>query len=720
MSAYRFDLADGPYSVILHFAEIYFNSPNSRIFDVVVEDTLVLKDYDIYLEAGSFVASSKAFQTTVTDGRLDIEFSATVDAAKISAIEIYTVAAGPLLSVTPATLEFGSQAISQNIIIKNIGGDTLNWSAVEKPDESWITNLTPSSGTLTASQCDTIAVIIDRTGLADGFYTGNVNVVSNAGNQNVAVNMSVSSIPTFTQRVNCGSNVNYIDGNNNTWLADQAYSPGSWGYVGGNIFITPDQIANTGDDPLYQSERWFESLSYRFDVPNGLYLVILHFAEIYYNSPGIRVFDVSLEGNPVIKNYDIYAEQGHDVAVTKNFQVNVADNRLDVDFTSSRDAAKISAIEVISMSNEPVLAVNPTTLDFGSAIATMNFTITNNGGDTLSWTAKDMQSQPWLISIVPDSGSLVGGATATVAVSVDRTGLADGSYTTTISVMSNGGSQDVIVNMSVSSTPLYSQRVNCGSSTSYTDVNQNSWDADQPYSSNSWGYIGGNVYATAHPIDNTNDDQLFQTERWGLGGYQFDVANGEYEVTLLFAEIYLSSPGTRVFSVEIEGVVVLVDYDIFAEVGHDFAVSKTYVVTVTDNQLNINFVSSIEDPKISAIQVIESNQPGMENRSGNIASLNYQPDKPGSFQLHQNYPNPFNPTTNISFEIPRNCYVKLIIYNGTGQVVRELIDDNFNAGIHLIGWDAVDKLGQQVRSGIYFAVLQAGEYRQMIRMTLLK
>lgn len=77
------------------------------------------------------------------------------------------------------------------------------------------------------------------------------------------------------------------------------------------------------------------------------------------------------------------------------------------------------------------------------------------------------------------------------------------------------------------------------------------------------------------------------------------------------------------------------------------------------------------------------------------------------FALNQNYPNPFNPTTTISYTIPRSGGVVLQIFNGLGQKVRTLVNDNQNAGTHNVLWNGTDDYGNQVSSGVYVYFLQA-------------
>ncbi len=75
MYDYRCDgLPNGTYTVELNFAELTNNKPNKRVFDVIIEDNLVLPSLDINFAAGNFAALNKTFTVTVTDGVLDIRF----------------------------------------------------------------------------------------------------------------------------------------------------------------------------------------------------------------------------------------------------------------------------------------------------------------------------------------------------------------------------------------------------------------------------------------------------------------------------------------------------------------------------------------------------------------------------------------------------------------------------------------------------------------------
>ena len=88
---------------------------------------------------------------------------------------------------------------------------------------------------------------------------------------------------------------------------------------------------------------------------------------------------------------------------------------------------------------------------------------------------------------------------------------------------------------------------------------------------------------------------------------------------------------------------------------------------------------------------------------------------PGKFVLFPNYPNPFNPTTTIRYGLPHAAQVRLVVYNILGQRVATLVNRRQKAGYHSVVFDA-----SALSSGIYFYELQAGSFRQIRKMVLMK
>ncbi len=88
--------------------------------------------------------------------------------------------------------------------------------------------------------------------------------------------------------------------------------------------------------------------------------------------------------------------------------------------------------------------------------------------------------------------------------------------------------------------------------------------------------------------------------------------------------------------------------------------------------------------------------------------------------LGQNSPNPFNPSTTISFTLPANERVTIVVYDASGRMVRTLVDANRDFGTHEVAWDGRDDEGAVVGSGVYFYRLTAGKHSESKKMVLLK
>ena len=80
---------------------------------------------------------------------------------------------------------------------------------------------------------------------------------------------------------------------------------------------------------------------------------------------------------------------------------------------------------------------------------------------------------------------------------------------------------------------------------------------------------------------------------------------------------------------------------------------------------------------------------------------------PSTFEVQQNYPNPFNSSTIIRFQIPEASTVRIKIFNMMGQDIVTLVDRKINAGNHYVSWDAKDRSGKLVSSGVYFCHVEA-------------
>jgi beta-galactosidase len=172
--------------------------------------------------------------------------------------------------------------------------------------------------------------------------------------------------------------------------------------------------------------------------------------------------------------------------------------------------------------------------------------------------------------------------------------------------------------------------VNVGSHFYFIDEARNDyiWVPDKPYEEGSWGYVGGKMYlrdfeeqvGSSREIIGTDIDPIYQTQRYGLDEYRFDVPNGRYEVTLYFSELisgwfldqYLEHTDKdidaedyqRVFSVEANGQPLLTKMNLAEHYGPNKAITKKWVVEVKDGEgLRLNFEGIKDVPVVNGIRL---------------------------------------------------------------------------------------------------------------------
>jgi len=93
---------------------------------------------------------------------------------------------------------------------------------------------------------------------------------------------------------------------------------------------------------------------------------------------------------------------------------------------------------------------------------------------------------------------------------------------------------------------------------------------------------------------------------------------------------------------------------------------------------------------------------------------------PDFYKLSPNYPNPFNPETKIEYQLPGSGNIKLLIYNLIGQKIKTLHNGFKAEGFHDILWDGKDEYGKDVSSGIYLCTLQTSNYKDSIKLILMR
>jgi len=148
-------------------------------------------------------------------------------------------------------------------------------------------------------------------------------------------------------RIAAGSSAPFTDAAGNQWLADQ-------GFEGGDVSARDAdlQITNTDDPGLYRNEHYSMD-SFSAKIPNGKYVVKLHFAETWegITGPDQRVFSFNVNGQD-FKDFDVWVKAGgRQRAYIETVNVDVADKTLKIIFTSSgKDNPEINGIEILPAS----------------------------------------------------------------------------------------------------------------------------------------------------------------------------------------------------------------------------------------------------------------------------------------------------------------------------------------------------------------------------------
>jgi spore coat protein CotH len=169
--------------------------------------------------------------------------------------------------------------------------------------------------------------------------------------------------PALPIRFDAGSDHPSTDHSGRLYLTDQEWTPQTQaGYIGGyRLWLGPEHPADgTPDEFLHRNQRhdWEE---YRFsNVPNGTYVVTLHFSEI--GAPIHTVFDVAIEGQIVLDSFNIAAQVGNNYAITRRFAATVTDGELNVTATPVMGETRLAAIEVEAQSPDTIVPTPPSDL----------------------------------------------------------------------------------------------------------------------------------------------------------------------------------------------------------------------------------------------------------------------------------------------------------------------------------------------------------------------
>jgi fibronectin type 3 domain-containing protein len=376
------------YTVRLHFAELSFTASGQRVFNVAINGTNVLSNFDIFAHVGENAALIEQFTATAnSSGQIVIAFTqGTADNPEIAGIQVLTVGAPSAptgLSATP-----NNESVS------------LSWTASSGATSYKVYRSTTSGGEgTTAYATVTSGTSYTDTGVTNGtayYYT--VAAVNSAGTS--AQSAQVTATPTaggggsVKVQIDTGSSSGV-----SPFVADEDFSSG------GNEFsstatISTSGVASPAPMAVYQTVRWASSFTYTIPglTSGTTYEVRLHFAELSFTAAGQREFNVAINGTSVLSNFDIFAHAGENAALIEQFNATAnSSGQIVVAFTQgAADNPEIAGLEVLTEGAPPTptgvtaAAGNGTvTINWSSSAGATSYNIyrsTTSGGEgTTVW-----------------------------------------------------------------------------------------------------------------------------------------------------------------------------------------------------------------------------------------------------------------------------------------------------------------------------------------------
>ncbi len=406
--------------------------------------------------------------------------------------------------------------------------------------------------------------------------------------------LAAGSVAAQSLNIDCGSYQSYTAADGTLWSADQYYT-------GGQQLYTSYTVSGTPDSPLFRTARvgYYGDFSYAIPVSNGSYVLTLKFSEVQYSVAGQRIFNVLVNGNPVLSNFDVVAQGGFFNAVERPFSVLVTDGMLRIKVQGIVNTGLLSAIQLTPTGSVP--PPPPVTVSISPAQGTLA------SGEQMSFTANVTGAANPAVTWSASGGAILAGlftapqVTVATPVTITATSVEDSTKSANVQLTvsppvvtlpppEGGGSSDG----GTASSGTQTIRIDCGASQSYTAADGTAWSADQFYS-------GGQLVYTGYLPG------LYGTARAGYYNdfsYAIPVSNGLYTVTLKFAEIQYSGVGQRVFNVSLNGTRVLSNFDLVAQGAFFTPLDRSFPVTVTDGTIRINAQGVTRAALLNAIQIV--------------------------------------------------------------------------------------------------------------------
>lgn len=514
------------------------------------------------------------------------------------------------------------------------------------------------------------AEAIDANGLTNS--TPQISVSVSAANDEPEESV-VEPTPIFTDNGSGGETAISvkIGGTNGALYQGTSFVPLSESNVTANSFNLSTRT-EASDTELYQTAGFSDYM--RFDIPvtNGIYDVITYHHELYFGvtgpaaTVGQRVFDITVEGEVVKKDFDMYAEFGNQENYLKFESIEVVDGMLTIELDASANNAIISAIQVIPILPETTtpdfsLFINAGSTkgltyegnSFNSDYSPTYFSSSNNNENALSsniplfQTHRFAQNLSYKIpvpngeyqvftyhkenyfgTVVPDEESgkrvfdiiiegqvvkknfdmFVESNNRETTLLFENISVTDGFLDLTLAASTNNsiisGIGIVSMKKEISESPGgVAHFINTGSIEAVT------FDGYDFTSDLEGSYFSEN--SNFNEFEGASSAKLFQSHRFAANlSYSIPIPNGEYTVMTYHNETYFgkqvsaTGPKRRVFNIYLEGELKKNNLDLYVESNNEPLRLSFGNIKVADGLLNLDMVASVNNATISGIAII--------------------------------------------------------------------------------------------------------------------
>jgi glycosidase len=256
---------------------------------------------------------------------------------------VFTDAIRPTVTILSPT---NNSTVAGMLTISGTAADNLGVAKVEVrlDNRDWQTASGTTSWNLT----------LNTSNFLNGLRTLAVRATDTSANLSLTNQLTLRffNVPgAYLHRIAPGSTLTLTNCDAALWLWDRPYTNGSFGYVDGAAGYSASAVTGVCAvaQSLYQRERYSTGAGgfrYRFDCPPGVYETTLFEAETWWTTTNQRVFNLTIEGQTVLSNFDIVAGAGgRNLPLTLAFTNTVADAQLELHFTPVVDNARASGIQ---------------------------------------------------------------------------------------------------------------------------------------------------------------------------------------------------------------------------------------------------------------------------------------------------------------------------------------------------------------------------------------